>query len=77
MKTIQMTIDEPLLAEVDQVIQGLNTTRSAFIRDALQLARWQHRIDEMERKHKEGYSRQPGSPGELDIWASEQMWGEP
>ncbi|MFN2242692.1 MAG: ribbon-helix-helix protein, CopG family, partial [Anaerolineae bacterium] len=31
-----MTIDEPLLAEVDEVIQALNTTRSAFIREALE-----------------------------------------
>jgi len=68
MKTIQMTIDEPLLAKVDQVIQALNTTRSAFIRDALQLALWQHRIDEMERKHAEGYTRYPVEPGEFDIW---------
>ena len=37
-KTIQMTIDEPLLSEVDRVIQSLDTTRSAFIREALQLA---------------------------------------
>ena len=29
-KTIQMTIDEPLLSEVDRVIQSLDTTRSAF-----------------------------------------------
>ncbi|MCI0397640.1 MAG: ribbon-helix-helix domain-containing protein [Chloroflexi bacterium] len=38
MKTIQVTIDESLLAKVDQVSQDLNTTRSAFIREALKLA---------------------------------------
>jgi hypothetical protein len=37
-KTIQMTIDESLLAEVDRAIQYLNTTHFAFICDALQLA---------------------------------------
>lgn len=31
MKTIQMTIDESLLAEVDRVTKSLHTTRSAFI----------------------------------------------
>ena len=77
MKTIQMTIDEPLLAEVDHVIEDLNTTRSAFIRDALQLALWQYRVEEMERKHEEGYARHPVEPGEFDIWETEQMWGEP
>jgi metal-responsive CopG/Arc/MetJ family transcriptional regulator len=42
MKTIQMTIDEPFLAEVDQMIQTLNTTRSAFVRQALELALQRH-----------------------------------
>jgi metal-responsive CopG/Arc/MetJ family transcriptional regulator len=76
-KTIQMTIDEPLLAEVDQVVQDLGTTRSAFIRHALQFALRQHKIQEMERKHEEGYTRHPGKPDEFDVRESEQMCGEP
>ena len=76
MKTIQMTIDEPLLVEVDQVIQELDTTRSAFIRDALQLALHQHRIAKMERKHAEGYARHPVRPGEFDVWEDEQVWSQ-
>jgi len=75
MKTIQMTIDEPLLAEVDEVIQTLNTTRSAFIRGALELALQRHTIAEMERKHAEGYARRPVEPGEFDVWEDEQAWG--
>jgi metal-responsive CopG/Arc/MetJ family transcriptional regulator len=77
MKTIQMTIDEPLLTEVDRVIQALDTTRSAFIREALQLALWRHRLTELERKHAEGYARHPVEPGEFDGWEAEQVWGEP
>ena len=77
MKTIQMTIDEPLLDEVDQVIQDLGTTRSAFIRDALQLALRQHKIAELERMHAEGYARRPVEPGEFDVWEVEQVWDEP
>jgi metal-responsive CopG/Arc/MetJ family transcriptional regulator len=77
MKTIQMTIDEPLLSEVDRVIQSLDTTRSAFIREALQLALWQHKMAEMERKQAEGYARHPVEPGEFDGWEDEQAWGEP
>lgn len=76
MKTIQMTIDEPLLSEVDRAIQNLNTTRSAFIREALQLALWQHSIAELERKHAEGYARHPVEPGEFDVWEQEQAWSE-
>lgn len=77
MKTIQMTIDEPLLAQVDKAIKDLNTTRSAFIRDALQFVLWRHRIRELEQKHAGGYARHPVEPGEFDIWEAEQAWGEP
>ncbi|MGC8493113.1 MAG: ribbon-helix-helix domain-containing protein [Syntrophobacteraceae bacterium] len=77
MKTIQMTIDEPLLDEVDRVAQDLKTTRSAFIRSALQQALRRHLIAELERRHAEGYTRHPAAPGEFDAWESEQSWGEP
>lgn len=76
MKTIQMTIDEPLLAEVDRTIQILETTRSAFIREALQLALQRQRIVEMERRHAEGYARRPAKPGEFEIPESEHAWGD-
>ena len=76
MKTIQMTIDEPLLAEVDQVIRVLDTTRSAFVREALQLALRQHKIARLEQQHAEGYARHPVEPGEFDVWEAEQAWGE-
>ena len=67
MKTIQMTIDEPLLNEVDIIIQKLNTTRSAFIREALELALKRYTIAEMERKHAEGYAQYPVNEGEFDM----------
>lgn len=76
MKTIQMTIDEPLLHDVDQAIQDLKTTRSAFIRAALQLALRQHAISKLEQQHAEGYAKHPIAPGEFDIWESEQAWEE-
>lgn len=75
-KTIQMTIDDPLLDEVDQATQTLHTTRSAFIREALRLALRQHRIARLEQQHAEGYARHPVEPGEFDVWQAEQAWGE-
>jgi len=75
-KTIQMTIDEPLLAAVDQVIQDLNTTRSAFVRRALELALQQFKIAQLEKQHAEGYARHPVAPGEFDVWVEERAWGE-
>lgn len=76
MKTIQMTIDERLLNEVDQMVQLLETTRSAFIREALQLALRQHRILKMEQQQAEGYAKYPVQPGEFDVWIAEQAWGD-
>ena len=35
MKTIQMTLDEQLINDVDKVIKKIGTTRSAFTRIAL------------------------------------------
>jgi len=77
MKTIQMTIDEPLPEEVDQVIHELKTTRSAFIRSALQVAIRQYVIAKLDQQHAEGYIKHPAAEGEFDVWESEQAWGEP
>ncbi len=75
MKTIQMTIDEPLLYEVDQVILSLKTNRSAFIREALKLALQKYEIRKLEKRHAEGYAKYPVEKGEFDIWQDEQVWG--
>jgi metal-responsive CopG/Arc/MetJ family transcriptional regulator len=77
MKTIQMTIDDELLAEVDQITATLQTTRSAFIRSALQLALRHHAILEKEQRHAKGYALHPAAPGEFDVWGAEQSWDEP
>ena len=76
MKTIQMTIDESLLEEVDLVSQDLKTSRSAFIRAALQRALLRHAIEKLEKQHAEGYAQHPVQPGEFDVWQAEQAWGE-
>jgi metal-responsive CopG/Arc/MetJ family transcriptional regulator len=75
MKTIQMTIDDDLLAEVDRATEALQTNRSAFIRSALQLALRQHRIEQLEQQHATGYAHAPIRANEFDIWEAEQLWG--
>jgi metal-responsive CopG/Arc/MetJ family transcriptional regulator len=77
MKTIQVTIDESLLEQVDRVTKDLNTTRSAFIRSALKLALKRHVIAKLEERHAQGYAQHPVKPDEFDIWEDEQAWGEP
>ena len=77
MKTIQMTIDDRLLRLVDKLSRARNTTRSAFIRDALEAEIRRDRIREEEARHAEGYARKPVTPGEFDVWLNEQDWGAP
>ncbi len=75
MKTIQMTIDERLLKMVDKMSRARKTTRSAFIRDALEAKIRRERIREEEIRHAEGYAHKPVAPGEFDVWLGEQDWG--
>jgi metal-responsive CopG/Arc/MetJ family transcriptional regulator len=62
MRSIQMTIGEALLSEVDRTMHRLGTTRSAFVREALLLALKQRRILLLEQKHREGYAQKPIEP---------------
>ncbi|MDO8969841.1 MAG: CopG family transcriptional regulator [Saprospiraceae bacterium] len=75
MKTIQITIDDALLLEVDRATHRKKIARSQFIRKALEETLRQMAVEELEQKQAEGYRRQPVTPGEFDIWQSEQAWG--
>jgi metal-responsive CopG/Arc/MetJ family transcriptional regulator len=76
MRTIQMTLDDDLVASVDRVVRKLKTTRSAFTRKALKDAVNQVNVDMLEEKHKKGYERHPAGKTEFSVWQSEQEWGE-
>jgi metal-responsive CopG/Arc/MetJ family transcriptional regulator len=75
MKTIQMTIDDRLLKLVDKMSRAQKTSRSAFIRVALEAEIRRQRVSKEEARHLDGYARKPVEPGEFDIWNSEQDWG--
>jgi predicted transcriptional regulator len=75
MKTIQMTIDDRLLKLVDKLSRARKTTRSAFIRDALEAEIRRQKIREEEDRHSQGYAQKPVTPGEFDVWLDEQDWG--
>ena len=76
MRTIQMTIDDDLVAAVDRVSKELNMNRSAFTRKALREAIDRYNIEQMERSHKRGYERNPVAPEEFSVWEPEQVWGD-
>ena len=75
MKTVQVTLDDALIEAMDHAARSLGTTRSAFIREALQAAFTGLQERKLERKHRAGYERKPIEPGEFIDWESEQAWG--
>jgi metal-responsive CopG/Arc/MetJ family transcriptional regulator len=75
MKTIQMTLDEDLVKAVDRVSKQLNTSRSAFTRKALREALARYSLEQLERKHRQGYARHPVAADEFSVWETEQAWG--
>ncbi|HEX5758987.1 MAG TPA: ribbon-helix-helix protein, CopG family [Thermoanaerobaculia bacterium] len=76
MKTVQMTLDEILVAEVDEAARKLGTSRSGFTRDALRTALEELRNRDLERQHRDGYLREPVRPGEFWDAEDEPSWGE-
>jgi len=73
-RTVQITIDDALLQVVDKTVSEMDTNRSAFIRQALQLALKRIQILQMEQQHEAGYALHPVVPGEFDGWETEQAW---
>ena len=71
-----MTIDESLLQQVDQTVEELQTTRSAFIRKALKEALRAYHIRRLEERDEAGYEAVPATSRDINEWASEQVWGD-
>ncbi len=76
MTTIQMTLDEKLLKEVDGTVKRLGTTRSALIRDSIRHYLKAIQVNRLEAQDREAYKRKPVKPGEFDVWETEQVWGD-
>ena len=71
-KTIQVTIEDSMLEKVDRLVQQMNITRSAAIRQAL--TQWIHEryMEELDRLDEEGYRRQPVGPDEFWVAADKR-----
>ena len=74
METIHLSIDESLLAEVQQATNALQMTPSDFMKVALERAVQQREIIAKERRDAEAYSNQPQRPEEIEEWQNEQHW---
>ena len=76
MRTIQMTLDDDLVKAVDRVSKQLQTSRSAFTRMALREALARYNLEQLERKHRQGYQQHPVAVDEFSVWETEQAWGD-
>jgi metal-responsive CopG/Arc/MetJ family transcriptional regulator len=76
MKIVQMTLDEDLIKEVDRVSKQLHTSRSAFTRKALRESLARYNLEQLERKHQQGYERCPVAAEEFSVWETEHAWGD-
>jgi len=76
MRTIQMTLDDELVESVDKLVKELNTSRSAFTRDALREAVRRFYTGLQEEKHRQGYISYPVNRNEFSVWEKEQNWGD-
>ncbi|MFZ5564973.1 MAG: ribbon-helix-helix domain-containing protein [Thermodesulfobacteriota bacterium] len=76
MRTIQMTLDDDLVRTVDRISKRLHTNRSAFTREALRDAISRYSLEQLERKHREGYKQFPTGADEFSVWEQEQAWGD-
>ncbi len=75
MRTVQMTLDEDLLKQVDSIIKENKTTRSAFTREALTQAIFYYNQLKLEKKQQQGYEKHPINKEEFSAWEDEQEWG--
>ncbi len=74
MMPIQILIDESLLKLVDQAASEMQTNRSVFIQNVLELSIRQLQIRKLEEQHAAGYARIPSTVDEFAEWNDEQMW---
>ena len=76
METIQLTIDESLLAQVQQATTALHMSPSDFMKVALERALQQQEIIAKERRDAQGYAQYPQASPEVEEWQDEQHWEE-
>ncbi len=75
MRTVQMTLDEDLVADIDQAAKELATSRSALARDALRAFLAQLQAKKLAEKHRQGYKKHPTTQEIFTEWQEEQVWG--
>lgn len=76
LRTVQITVPEPLLIRIDEAAAKLRTNRSSLARQAFEETLFRLRLAQMEQQDAEAYARQPQDPAELADWENIQDWGD-
>ncbi len=74
MKTIQITIDEPLLTRLDASEEVRRTGRSAVLRRALSDYLDRQRRAAIAKQYRQAYGADPGLGGEFEGWEDQGAW---
>lgn len=74
MATIQVVLDDALLAIADKVAKRQRINRSALIREALRAHLKRLRFQELERNERLAYERQPEDREEVARWERVADW---
>jgi metal-responsive CopG/Arc/MetJ family transcriptional regulator len=76
LKTVQITLPEPLLVKIDRAATDLKISRSGFARQAFEETLFRLQLLQMERQDAEAYAQQPQDIEEVTVWKGVQDWGE-
>ncbi len=67
-KTIQMTFDDVLLEQVDEIVETLQVSRAEFLCRAIEDALAHYRIKRLEEEHVASYVAHPQTQEEITEW---------
>jgi metal-responsive CopG/Arc/MetJ family transcriptional regulator len=74
MKTIQITMDERLLAQLDSDQETKRDGRSAVLRRAVAKYLNERRRDTIAKRYRQAYSADAGLGKEFEGWEDESSW---
>ncbi len=74
MATIQVVLDDALLALADKLAKQQRVNRSALIREALRAHLKRLRYQELERQEREAYQQKPDDFDEVRRWERVADW---
>ncbi len=76
MKVIQVTMDQPLLEQLDKAAACDGKARSVLIRDAVAKMLRKRHFEEAERREIESYQPEPDDVSEVEAWIPLRDWGD-